>query len=136
MLSSTVERIGRILLLCMPTLLALVFYPNLEAPFTDAKSALFHVLLGVVVCAALAIRGFPDSRSELRPLRSATVLLVVSAIVSFAFSQWRYLGGIAVVWPLTGALLFSAVAVPVTIAVAIAIAVAIVARTPFESCFV
>ena len=110
MLRRTVERIGRILLLCMPTALALVFYPNLEAPFTDAKSAVFYVLLGIIVCASFATSGRPDWRnSELRPLGFATVVFVASAILSFALSQWRYLGGIAVLWPLTGAMLFWAI---------------------------
>lgn len=107
MLTSTVERIGRGLLFCMPTLLALVFYPDLEAPFTDAKSALFYVLLGVLGCTVSAISGRPNWRnSELRLLWLATAILVASTVLSFAFSPWRYLGGIAVVWPLTGALLF------------------------------
>jgi putative inorganic carbon (hco3(-)) transporter len=112
MLRHTVERIGRILLLCMPTVLALVFYPDLEAPFTDAKSAFFYVLLGMIVCASFAVSRRPDWRnSELRPLRFATVIFVASAILSFALSQWRYLGGIAVLWPLTGSLLFWAILV-------------------------
>jgi O-antigen ligase len=107
MLRRTVEHIGRILVLCMPTLLAVVFYPDLEAPFTHAKSALFYLLLGVILCVAFAIGGRLGWRkSELRPLRSATVIFVASAILSSVFSQWRYLGGLAVVWPLTGALLF------------------------------
>ena len=94
----------------MPTVLALVFYPDLEAPFTDAKSAWFYVLLGIIVCASFAVRGRPDWRnSELRPLGFATAILAASAILSFAFSQWRYLGGVAFVWPLTGALLFWAI---------------------------
>ena len=38
MLHHTVERIGRILLLCMPTVLALVFYPNLEALTTACEA--------------------------------------------------------------------------------------------------
>ena len=103
---SKTERALALTAAAFPLALALVFVPQLEAPFSAAKNAVFvsgaAVLFSMSLLAGRTRRRWPS----LLPLALAAFVSVT--LVSAAFSPYRHMSLHGVVWIISGALLLVA----------------------------
>lgn len=107
-MNGVAESWARRIVVSLPLLLGLVFVPALAAPFSTPRTAIFvlvsSVLGGLVLSTASGLKMW-DGEGY---LWSAVLVYVAIVVTSAALSPWRYMGVSAVVFAITGLLLFGA----------------------------